>query len=62
MVEMAVMGAKNLIADLYGKELRRAAEKGRNVKRGTLAHLIKEVMHKNNITGTKGITNNAIKQ
>ena len=56
------MGAKNLIAELYEKEIRRAAEKGIHVKRGTLAQLIKELMHNNNITETKGITNNAIKQ
>ena len=56
------MGAKNLIAELYEKELRRAAEKGRNVKRETLAKFVKEVMDNNNITGTKGIKNNAIKQ
>ena len=62
LAEIAVMGAKNLIAELYEKELRRAAEKGRNVKRETLAKFVKEVMDNNNITGTKGIKNNAIKQ
>ena len=56
------MGAKNLIAELYEKKLRIPAEKGRNIKRGTLAHLIKEVMHNNNITGTKGIISNEIEQ
>ena len=62
LTDLAVLGAKNLIVKKYEREHRRAIKMGKRVKRGTLARIIKEVMHDNNITGTKGITKDAIKQ
>ena len=60
-MEIAVLAAKNQIADLYYVEVKKAGKQKRRVKKGTMADIVKKVMKENNIEG-QTISTSAIKK